>query len=234
MSETAAIEKLVTGAAFKPSIIDDKWGRQHAFLPTITSGGIAFQRQDLTPKGAVKIDPAFIDAAVNIDQVASLIDYVNRFKTPETIILANLDETEIVAVIDYHKAASEAPGLAEHHAVLKLAHSAEWEQWCAIDGRMYEQKAFARMLDVNSDDILSPDAASLLETVLDMERTTQVTVARKLVSSGSDRGAASGGRQTDGTVLPASFILAIPIFTGEPKVEVRALTLDSFDSESVS
>ncbi len=108
---------------------------------------------------------AFIDQLVAIDQSKSLIDYVNLFKTADTVIFVDTDELEVHAVIDYHKKGSESPGLAEHHAVLSLAHSDEWEEWSRMDGRMYEQKAFARLLDINSDDIAQPEAASLLETV---------------------------------------------------------------------
>jgi len=236
MSETAAISNLVTGAAAKPVLLDDKWGRQHILRPKLSGAGsvptIEYLRDDITPKGAVKIDPAFIDQNVNIDQAQSLIDYVNRFKTENTIILADVDDLEVVAVIDYHSEKSGAPGLAEHHAILTLSYSAEWQEWQSIDGRMYDQKAFARLLDINSGDISQPDAATLLETVMDMEMSTSIKVARRLDSSGSARGQHSADRQTTGTVLPPFFMLSIPVFTGEPKVEIRAMTKDNMDANT--
>jgi len=232
MSEVEAITKMVTGAGMKPSIVDDKWGRQHVLLPRFMNGGVGYDRQDITPKGAVKIDPAFIDQVVNLDQAQSLVDYVNRFKTPDTVILADLHELEIAAVIDYHKAESEAPGLAEHCAVLGLKYSAEWETWSAISGRMYDQKAFARLIDINSDDIVQPAGAALLEMVMDVEMATTVSVARKLESSGSDRGKTDASRVVSGTKLPPFFLLSIPVFTGEPTVEVRAMTKDSQDGNT--
>jgi hypothetical protein len=146
-------------------------------------------------------DPAFIDQLVNIDQSKSLIDYVSRFKTSDTVIFADVDELEVHAVIDYHAAGSAKHGSVEHRAVLCLAHSHEWETWNVISGGMYDQKAFARIIDANSDDIASPAAATLLETA----------------------------RTVDGTVLPAFFTLRIPVFTGEPKVNVKAMTKDSQD-----
>jgi hypothetical protein len=105
---------MVTGAALIRSLLEDKWGRQHAFLPKAVpaANGVSYERQDITPKDAIKIDPAFIDQLVNIDQAASLVDYVNRFKTADTVIFADGDE--IVAVIEYHKGQSAAPGLVEH------------------------------------------------------------------------------------------------------------------------
>jgi Uncharacterized conserved protein (DUF2303) len=141
---------------------------------------------------------AFIDQLVTIDQSKSLIDYVNRFKTADTVIFMDTDELEVHAVIDYHKQGSETPGLAEHHAVLSLSHSAEWQEWSSISGRMFDQKAFARMLDINSDDITQPEAAS----------------------------------KVDGINPPPFFILAIPVFAGEPKVDVRAMTKDSQDGNA--
>jgi len=63
-----------------------------------------------------------------------------------------------------------------------------------MSGRMYEQKAFARMLDINSGDIMQPKSATI-----------------------------------DGTELPPFFLLSISVFTGEPKVDVRAMTLDNLD-----
>lgn len=229
MSEVDGITTLVKGAAMVPSIVKDGRGAEYAFLPQANG---AYIRQELTPKGEIAPKPAFIDQLVNIDQAQSLIDYVNRFKTDDTVIFADLDELAIAAVIDYHKASSVSPGLAEHHAVLSLSHSAEWETWNAISGRMYEQKAFARMLDINSDDIAQPTAADLLETVLDLERVKTVTVKRKLQSSGSSRGSGDASSNVDGTVLPPFFLLSIPVFTGEAKVEVRAMTRDDFDANT--
>lgn len=228
MSEVDGITSLVKGAAMVPSIVKDSRGMEHAFVPQPNG---AFVRQEITPKGEIAPKPAFIDQLINIDQAASLADYVNRFKTEETVIFANLDDLQIVAAIDYHAAASAKPGLVEHRAVLELGHSAEWETWTAVSGRMYDQKAFARLLDINSDDIANPAAASLLEMVMDLEMTTQVSVARKLESSGSSRGASGAQRQTSGTVLPSFFTLHIPVFTGEPPVDIKAMTKDHFDTE---
>jgi len=151
------------------------------------------------------IGPAFIDQLVNLDQSQSLIDYVNAFKTVDTMIFADTDELEVHAVIDYHKAAGASRGLAEHHAVLSLAYSPEWDLWNAVSGRMHEQRSFARMLDINSDDIARPEAASVAKTVMDLEPATTWTA------------------------LPLSFGLSIPVFTGEPKVDVKAIASGSHD-----
>lgn len=141
--------------------------------------------------------PAFIDQLINIDQSRSLIDYVNRFKTANTVIFVDTDELEVHAVIDYHAAGSTKRGLAEHRAVLCLARSHEWETWNAISGHAYDQEAFARTIEVNSNDFAPPAAAALRERAL--------------------HGA---------TAEPCFVTLAIPVFTGEPKVEVKAMIKD--------
>jgi len=145
--------------------------------------------------------PALIDQLVNIDESRSLIDYVNRFKTANTVIFVDTDELEVHAVIDYHAAGSTKRGPAEHRAVLCLARSHEWETWNAISGHVYDQNALARIIDLNSDDFAQSATASLRETVMNMERST--------------------------TVLPFFFTLTIPVFTGEPKVDVKAMIKDS-------
>jgi uncharacterized protein YfdQ (DUF2303 family) len=143
--------------------------------------------------------PAFIDQLVNIDQSRSLIDYVNRFKTASTVIFVDNDELEVHAVIDYHTAGSTKRGSAEHRAVLCLARSHEWETWNAISGHVYDQKAFVRIIDVNSDDFAPGAAEALRETVTNMEAAT---------------------------TEPRFITLTIPVFTGEPKVDVKAMTKD--------
>jgi len=234
MSEVEAIAKMVTGAALSPVVYTDERGVQHAFRPKITDGGrmVEYIREEITPRREILPKPAFIDQLVNIDHASSLVDYVNRFKTGETVIFADTDELEIHAIIDYHKADSAAAGLVEHRAVLKLSHSAEWETWQAINKRMYDQKAFAKLIDINSEDVISPAGAALLEQVMDLEMTSTVTVQRKLMQSGSSRGEGGVARKVDGTVLPAFFLLSIPVFTGEMPVELRAQTLDNLDANT--
>jgi uncharacterized protein YfdQ (DUF2303 family) len=121
------------------------------------------------------------------------------------VIFAGTDELEVHAVIDYHKVASTRRGLAEHHAVLSLVHSPEWDLWNAVGRHMHEQRSFARMLDINSDDIAQPEAASLVKAVMDF------------------------GMATSATVLPPFFTLSIPVFAGEPKTNVKVLVNGSQD-----
>lgn len=160
------------------------------------------------PAPADAIGSTFIDQIVNINESRSLVDYVDRFKTDDTVIFADTDELEVHAVVDYHKAKSVRPGLAEHHAVLSLSHSAEWSQWSSISGRMYDQKSLARMLEINSEDIAQSKAASLLKTVTDLEMATV------------------------GAVLPLFLTLNISVFAGEPKVGVKAMINGSLDSDT--
>jgi Uncharacterized conserved protein (DUF2303) len=160
------------------------------------------------PAAADTIGSTFIDQIVNINESRSLVDYVDRFKTDDTVIFADTDELEVHAVVDYHKAKSAGPGLAEHRAVLSLSHSAEWSQWSSISGRMYDQKLFALMLEINSEDIAQSEAASLLKTVKDLEFATV------------------------GAVLPLSITLNISVFAGEPKVGVKAMINGSLDCDT--
>jgi hypothetical protein len=91
MSEVDGITTLVKGAAMVPSIVKDDRGVMHAFLPQANG---SFIRQEITPAGEIMPKPAFIDQLVNIDQAASLTDYVNRFKTADTVIFADVEDED--------------------------------------------------------------------------------------------------------------------------------------------
>lgn len=178
--------------------------------------------------------PQFISAFPQIQTVASLIDYVNRFKTDNTMIFACSEEEIIKAVIDYHEEGSKKAGLVRHQAILNLTTSNEFDTWIDSDGSWMAQKSFARFLELNAEDILTPKGADLLEMVLDLEKSKTVTVQRKLRSSGSDDGSGGFASDASGTVLPASFKLSFPIFYGETnKVEILAYTKDRLEDTKI-
>lgn len=229
MTDTADISALALAAAANstPQIIKDARGIEWLLYPA-GSGGFHPPKQ-LTPDAEIKPAPAFVSGGPQVATTQSLIDYVNRFKTDATVIFANLDNAKIVACIDYHGAGSAEAGLRKHHAVLQLAHSKEWQTWTRVDEEMMEQKKFARFLEEHKLDIMSPPGASLLEMVLDMEKGVQMRVARKMASAGSDRGQKGSEMMIDGTELPPVWMLNIPVYTGEPIVDVTAYARDEID-----
>lgn len=226
MSDASDIAALATASLLTPHVIIDARGIQWMLSP---SGNGSYAIKQLTPDAEIKPKPAFVSGGPQVATTQSLIDYVNRFKTPDTVIFANLDTAKIVACIDYHSAGSAAAGLRKHHAVLQLTHSKEWQTWTGIDEEMFEQKKFARFLEEHKLDIMNPPGAALLEMVLDMEKGVNMRVARKMKSAGSDRGTRDSAIDIDGTELPPVWMLNIPVYTGEPIVDVTAYARDEID-----
>lgn len=224
MSDASDIAALAAGAVAKPIILSDYRAVQWLLTPS-GNGGFHPPKQ-LTPDSDIKPLPAFVSGGPQLATTQSLIDYVNRFKTADTVIFANLDTAKIIACIDYHSAGSASAGLRKHHAILQLQHSKEWQTWTGVDEEMFEQKKFARFLEEHKLDIMSPPGAALLEMVLDMEKGVNMRVARKMKSAGSDRGSQDSAMDIDGTELPPVWSLQIPVYMGEPVVSVTAYARD--------
>jgi hypothetical protein len=209
----------------EPKIIKDARGIEWLLLPQQGT----WNCRQLTPDSEIAPKPAYAEARAAVHTTTSLINYLNRFKTADTMIFADLQAHKLVAVIDYHSAGSAAPGLRKHAVTLQLTHSNEWETWTEADDELYEQKKFARFLEENKLDVLSPAGGDLLEIVLDMEKGVNMRVGRKMVSAGSDRGNEGFSRDVDGTELPPVWTLAIPVFTGEPNATITAYARDELD-----
>lgn len=91
--------------------------------------------------------PKFITAGPCLQTVDALIEYVNLFKTGDTVIFADSENENFNAVIDYHKKSSLEAGLLRHSAHLDLPVSTEFRTWLQIDGAWMEQKKFARFIE---------------------------------------------------------------------------------------
>lgn len=179
--------------------------------------------------------PQFVGQTVYVQTADSLIAYVNRFKTADTMLFANLeDDGSIVAVIDYHKPdpVKAKADFTKHRAVFDLGLSHEYEVWSTNDDVWFKQAKFARFLTENSMDIvLPPGGSNLHELVLDLEGEANLRVVKRMRSAHSGQGAS--GSQVEkrinsatGEGLPAEFTVRIPIFTGEPAVDIRTFFKD--------
>ncbi len=231
-TSAATVERLTLAAIDYGSMQKLPDGRTIVFRPN--GPGNAEMRDISLPHQVEAPKPTFITAAPQLQSTAALIAYVNRFKTGNTVIFADKDEECIRAVIDYHKELSTEAGIVKHTATLDLVVSDEFKTWLGIDGAWMAQKSFARFIELNAEDIAAPRGADLLEMVLDLEKSKTVSVARKLRSAGSDDGSAGFTSDASGTVLPAAFKLAMPLFYGETnEVEITAYTKDRLDDAKI-
>ncbi len=163
-----------------------------------------------------------------LDEKASAIDYINRFRLPGTIVVADFDTMSIKAVIDYHGAADGGkPGDVagcDHLATFKLRPSEEWTRWDGFEGKLHKQEEFAAFLEENAVDIHLPEPATIIEISRDLEA---VQVSGFKSSNRLENGDRSFVYETEtkaqnDVVVPTKFTLNIPLYQGEGPVELQA------------
>lgn len=230
-NDAETIQALAIQAAGTIQSVQMPDGRQFIIHPA------GFVHKDVSlPQNVKPPLPTYIKEVVTVQTAASLVDYIERFKTDNTVVFADIDSDMIEAVIDYHSDGSvKAPvaGITSHRASLELKKSQAWSIWNHASGSMARQAEFAKFIEENSEDILSPAGADLLEMVLDLEKTKNIRVVRKMRTAGSDDGASDHSIDTGGTELPSIFHLMIPVYFGEAPVAVKAFTRDALSNDKI-
>lgn len=112
--------------------------------------------------------PTRIKRTVHLLEATSFIDYVNRFKTEDTLIFANVSQNGVsfVAMLDYHSAAPALkPAYCDHTAKFDAIPTPEWQVWLANNRKPMDQVTFATFLEDNQQVFVEPSGAELLELV---------------------------------------------------------------------
>jgi uncharacterized protein YfdQ (DUF2303 family) len=185
-----------------------------------------FSEKEVSDAYGLKLaKPKYIKQTVTIETADSLVDYVNRFKGGDTMLLAEIAANRIVALVDYH-APSGAAHVA-HRAKMELPFSEEWSLWTKVSGKMMPQLEFARFIEENAADIRAPSAGELLEACRDLQTHRKVNFT-KAVRTNSDNenfefsDETSATSRKGGLDLPTKFVLGLPVYFGEPDTEVAA------------
>lgn len=137
----------------------------------INPGGTATSLAQFFPPRRVRETVTLLDAG-------SFINYVNRFKSDDSLIFSDVTETKatFVAILDYHHAPENTTGelaadYCQHRAVFTTQPTPEWATWLRSNRVPMSQVDFATWLEdnlklfVTSADDASPSAAELLELV---------------------------------------------------------------------
>lgn len=214
-------------AAADPKDIQANDGRQYSLLPP------GWMAKDMTDPSWQPGLPKRVFATAGIQTKDALIRYVNRFKSPDTVLFANIAESKIVGVIDYHHSVREAadapirPDYALHRAVLPMVLSQEWSLWAGKSGRMMSQLDFARLIEENARDLHSPDGATLLEIVRDLYA-TRSSEFTNVVRTATDhqnfayKTETQAATRTGNIELPGKLELFIPVYLGEQSTLIDA------------
>lgn len=198
-------------------VLDD--GRSFAMIPK------GFKFENVTDPQRL---PEFILQSVTIDDADSLINYANRFRDPRSVLIADLDAMKISARLDWHSDntgdAKPVPDHATHTASLVLRPSEEFKRWDTMQGDMHDQMVFAEFLDENANDIIDPEPATMIEIARELEATQGVNFKSSTRLQTGERSIVyETETHTRGDmIVPTEFTLQIPLFVGEPPVDIKA------------
>lgn len=156
--------------------------------------------------------------------------YVQKYKTPGSQLIANIDANSLTAIIDYpDRAEVDNPddGIPnrEHVATWPVPLSEEFKVWNAFQGKMHGQTAFLEFLEENVSEIHNPDPATILELVKDFDAIQTVKFASKKRLDNGDFSLqySSETNLKNGISIPKKLTLEMPIYLGEERV-----TFDAF------
>lgn len=218
-NQAETIAALAVEASGKPITILTAGGREFLLVPE------GYAHHDVTPKHSQAVlTPKAIDQLVTLQNADALTEYVKRFKAEESILFADVEQSRIVAAVDYH--GKDKAANVSHRAVLALPYSEEWKVWTQASGKLMSQLEFARFLEENAPDIQAPDAASLLEACRDLQARRSVNFIQAVRTASDNENFeytdTTEARTKGGLEVPTKFVLNIPVYFGEPPGEVHA------------
>lgn len=173
--------------------------------------------------------PRYKSESRNFIDLASFVAYVNEQKNDCSRIFGQIREEPYIfdAVIDYHGTADGPANLCKHHAVLELTLSREFSTWYSINDKMMPQTDFAEFLKDNRLDIVSPDNATVLGLVMELQATSESRCVGKVPTNAGmafnfeeTTTASRNGQKID---VPNQIVLNMPVFDGMGN---ESITLD--------
>jgi uncharacterized protein YfdQ (DUF2303 family) len=182
-----------------------------------------FQANPTRPRGVVRVGTA-----------GAFTEYVKLHSDSSTTVWVSLDEKKVVAVLNDHAPmvnfdpATQQPGWGDYRAELMLKMTPEWDFWTAKDGILVPQVSFAEHIEDGAKEIVTPDAATMLEIAQTFHAKTNVSFRSGVrLSSGTtqflydeEQTAKAGGKGQ--LEVPTTFQLGVAPFEGEPAYKVGA------------
>lgn len=168
-------------------------------------------------------------AFVKVLDGASFIEYFAKFCDENSRVFADETQSRVLAVLDYHGAGDSGPRWCEHKLQLDLRHSDEWTTWTGKNGveEKMVQVEFAEFIEDNTPDIVRPDAATMLEMARTLEAKTEADFSSAIRLNNGQvqftyneniKGTFGSGK----VEIPEEFLIAIPVYVGGARVQVRA------------
>ena len=224
-TEADAVAALaVTGAAAPIAIDGDTL---YAVILATDEGGQRLEyvdREDALPQ-PLRARGTFRPATVH-----SLTSYLKTHLEahPGTTIWVDRTAATVTAILNDHHVKPATAGWGDYKAILTLERTPEWLHWKNADGRLMGQEEFAEHIQQGLDEIIDPEAATMLEVAQSVQGTTDATwrTAKRLDNGEvgfeySEAVAAQAGPRGS-LEIPSQFVLSVVPFYGEELEQVTA------------
>ncbi len=165
---------------------------------------------------------------VQLETVASFLEYWNLFKNPTSRIFAKRDGLTFTARLDYHEAGENGASSYMHHvATLKLKTTEEFDTWMEKDKGRMSQSDFVEFIEDNAFDVISPSSATMTEIARDMSVKADVNFQSAVRTSNGSvqlgyQEEVKGSFGTGKIDIPEIFRIKIQVFEGGPACEIDA------------
>lgn len=158
--------------------------------------------------------PKAIRREVAANDLRGLVDYVNRYKQPESQVYAGpAGSPNVLVRLDDHVIGK--PSHVDHTVTFACPHAPEWVTWAGANGREMEQKAFGEFLEDNARDVIKPTGAEMLRLATDFRSITITEFGSATrMQNGNVQITYTEKEQAGQVQLPETFEIAIPVFEG--------------------
>lgn len=192
--------------------------------------------------------PQFVSTVAQLHDVDSFAEYVNRYKTPATLICVDVgtNSAAFQAVFDYHLPSqadkTSIPMRCAHKAAFTTLQTPDFKAWLAADRQDMPQLAFASWLEDHQHLFITPDSntknwpankpyppsgANLLEFIQDLHGKQDVKFSSgiRLKSGGNSLNFSEDVelKTNGGTMeLPDMLMAGVQPFLGAPAYQITA------------
>lgn len=218
MDPSSNIEAVIAAARTEVKVVTAKDGREVAIAPP----GFAVHAVSTPPNKPL---PERIVATRTFHEGDSFGEYVNRYKSPATQLIADITANRVVALLDYPEpGATGTVPAREHTAVWPVPYSEEFKVWSAFQGKFHQQAGFLEFLEENLSEIINPEPAGVLELVKDFDaiQTVKFNSKKRLDNGDFTLNYSSDTQVKGGISLPRKLTLEMPIYLGEQPVRFDA------------
>jgi hypothetical protein len=167
------------------------------------------------------------EGTVELGAVGDFIAYVNRYKTPDSIVFAPANPPGVTAVFDYHRPTNgKAPegyeaSWCRDRASYQCPLSRQWRLWTGAENKPQGQVAFGDFLEANQSDLGTREGFASATQMIEVARNLVIHSAGKFqrtIDPTTGTGTLVVKDEHDAatsTKIPKGFALAIPVFEGD-------------------